>query len=234
MAEEIIIEQEYIDAAKKQIEADPRLQPCPMCMHYDPEKNWCRFFQVKKMSYNYGLNCFLTNEIALKALLIKERKRANTVQAKINEKLDVMMCMINGANMILADIRDIYEDEYSRLDIKGKDDDKIYQKTTRNLDRLKKCYGNMKKSMQDIENDFNRYIEYYHMQVFGDAKGAYSPEYDKSQYNSGFCTYMFFGMHNKTFENRDNSLKLAKFVDELEGGRNVLETEDLKRYLIKI
>lgn len=234
MAEEIIIEQEYIDEAKRQIEANPKLQPCPMCMHYDPEKSWCRFFQVKKMSYNYGSKCFVTNEIALKALLIKERKRANSVQAKLNEKMDVMICMINGANMILADIRDIYESEYDRLDIKGKDDDKIYQKSTRNLDRLQKCYGNMKKSMQDMESDFRKYIEYYHNQVFGDANGAYSPEYDKSQYNSGFCTYMFFGMHNKTFENRDNALKLAKFVDELEGGRNVLDVEDLRRYLIKI
>ena len=235
MAEEIFdIEQEYIDAAKAQMGADPKLRPCPMCTNYDSENQWCRFFKVKKMKYNYGADCFVTNEVALRALLIKERKRANTMQAKLNEKIDVMICMINGANMILQDIRDIYESEYERLDIKGKDDDKIYQKSTRNLDRLNKCYGNMKKSMQDMEIDFRKYIEYYHNQVFGDADGCYNPEYDKSQWNSGFCTYMFFGMHNKTYENRENVLKLAQFVDNMEGGRGVLEVEDLRRYLIKI
>lgn len=129
MTEDIIIEQEYIDLAKEQMGKDPKLRPCPMCMHYDPQENWCRFYKVKKMKYNYGADCFITNEVALRALLIKERKRANSIQAKINEKMDVMICMINGANLILDDIRSIYEAEYERLDIKGKDDDKIYQKS---------------------------------------------------------------------------------------------------------
>lgn len=220
--------------AKAQMAQDPKLRPCPMCIHFDTKNNWCRYYQSKKMKYNYGGDCFVTNEVALRALLIRERQRANKVQAKINAKMDVMICMINGANMILADIREMYEAEYERLDIKHKNDDKKYRKTCTNLDRLNKCYGNMKKSMQDMENDFRKYIEYYHTQVFGDANGAYSPEYDKAQWNSGFCTYMFFGMHAKTFENRENTLKLAKFVDDLEGGRDVLENEDTKRYLIKI
>lgn len=38
MAEEIFdIEQEYIDAAKAQMGADPKLRPCPMCTNYDSE-----------------------------------------------------------------------------------------------------------------------------------------------------------------------------------------------------
>jgi len=45
-------------------------------MHVDEEKKWCHFYRQPKQVYNYGSNCFVTNEIALKALLLQERKRS--------------------------------------------------------------------------------------------------------------------------------------------------------------
>ena len=62
--EEIIIEPEFIEAAKAEMLKNPKLQPCRLCMHYDPEKHWCVRFDQPKMPYNYGSNCFLTNEVA--------------------------------------------------------------------------------------------------------------------------------------------------------------------------
>ena len=77
MDEEIIIEPEFIEAAKAELLKNPKLQPCQLCMHYDPEKHWCERFGQQKMPYNYGSNCFLTNEVALRALLLQERKRSS-------------------------------------------------------------------------------------------------------------------------------------------------------------
>ena len=39
MDEEIIIDQEYIEAAKAEMLKNPKLQPCQLCMHFDAEKN---------------------------------------------------------------------------------------------------------------------------------------------------------------------------------------------------
>ena len=40
MEEEIIIEQEFIEAAKAEMLNNPKLQPCQLCMHYDMENHW--------------------------------------------------------------------------------------------------------------------------------------------------------------------------------------------------
>jgi hypothetical protein len=87
MIEEISIEQEFIEAAKAEMLKNPKLQPCAMCMHFDPEKKWCHFYRQPKQTYNYGANCFVTNEIALKALLIQERKRSIERKAILRKKM---------------------------------------------------------------------------------------------------------------------------------------------------
>lgn len=38
MEEEIIIEREFIEEAKRRMAADPKLRPCALCFHFDSEK----------------------------------------------------------------------------------------------------------------------------------------------------------------------------------------------------
>lgn len=92
----------------------------------------------------------------------------------------------------------------------------------------------MKVALQTFESAYRNYIGYWQTLMFADEKGIYSPEFDKAKYNAGYCTFTFFGIYNKTHMNHENSLKLAKFIDDMEGGRDVLESADIKRYLIKI
>lgn len=234
ITDEMQVEQEFIDMAKAEMESNPKLKPCAMCMHFDPDKNWCKSRKVSVMAYNYGGSCFLTNEVALRALILREKVRSYKRKAAIQEKLDVMQVMVDGADMIRDDIQEMLEADYKRLDIKAKGDDAAYLKSKKNLLRLDKCYKEMKVALQNFESAYRNYIGYWQSLMFADEKGVYSPEFDKAKYNAGYCTFTFFGIYNKTHMNHENSLKLAKFIDDMEGGRDVLESADIKRYLIKI
>lgn len=233
--EEIIIEQEYIDEAKAQMAKDPALRPCQMCFHYDPVKKWCRHMKKPKMHYKYGAACFLTSEQALRALLIQERRRAIQQRAKLHEKLDVMNIMVSGADLIREDILQMLEAEYDRLDIKAKSDEETYRKSKKNLDRLAKCYAQMKMWLQKFESEHRRYVEYWDAQVFADNAGIFNPEYDKHKHNIGFCTYQFFALYDTMFECEENVKAFIDFVNGLQRKRkSILDQNDLKRYLIKI
>ena len=235
MEEEIIIEQEYIDMAKAEMEKDPALKACKVCFHFDPEKNWCHYYRIPKMHYNYGANCFLTNEQALRALAIQERKRANIQRAKFFEKLDVMNIMVSGADMIREDIFDMLTKEYERLDIKAPGDDEAYKRSKKNLDRLAKCYSKMKFLLQDFESEYRTFVGYWNAQMFANEKGVYSPEFDKHTHNVGFMTYSFFALHSTMFMCEENVEAFKDFINNLQKKReSPLEQEDLKRYLIKI
>lgn len=229
MSEEIIeVEQEFIDLAKAEMAKDPALRPCKLCFHYET----CH---VRKgvQQYNYGGNCFVTNEQMLRAMLLKEKKRAYVQRRKFNGKLDVMNILVSGADMIRVDLMDTLEQEYKRLEIKAKTDDATYQKSKKNLGRLAKCYANMKVSMQNFESDYRRFIEYWNAQNFADENGIYSPEYDKHTHNVGFCTYLFFCMFEKLYESNENVEKLVEALNGMKG-KEIWDEGDLKRYLIKI
>ena len=149
--DEITIDQEFIELAKAEMAKEPRLRPCKMCFHYET----CVKTKGVK-DYNYGAACFVTNEQMLRALLLQEKKRAAISQAKLNEKMDVMNVMVSGADMIREDVLEMLEFEYRRLDIKAKNDDATYQKNKRNLDRMAKCYAQMKASMHTFECQYRK------------------------------------------------------------------------------
>ena len=229
MSEEIIeVEQEFIDLAKAQMAKDPALRPCKMCFHFET----CHT-RKGVQQYNYGGNCFVTNEQMLRAMLLKEKKRALEQRKKFNGKLDVMNIMISGADMIRVDLMDTVEREYKRLEIKAKTDDATYQKSKRNLDRLAKCYASIKVSMQNFESDYRKFIEYWNAQNFADENGIYSPEYDNHTYNVGYCTYLFFCMFEKLYNSPENAKRLIDFMNSMKG-EDIYNESDLKRYLIKI
>ena len=235
MEEEIIIEKEYIDAVKAQMANDPKLRPCQLCFHFDPEKEWCRFFKKPKQLYNYGAQCFLTNEQALMALLIQEKKRSIKRKAILQRKMDVMESLINGADLVREDIQAMIKMDYERLDVKADKDDEIYQKSMKNITRLQKAYAKMKKSLQDIESEYKNYCEYWHQFMFADEFGCYDKEYDKYKQNAGFLTYCFFALDDALYESEENSTTFVNFLNGLPRKRkSPMEQEDLKRYLIKI
>lgn len=229
MNEEIIeVEQEFIDLAKAELEKDPSLRPCKMCFHFET----CHT-RKGVQQYNYGGKCFVTNEQMLRAMLLKEKKRALEQRKKFNGKLDVMNIMVSGADMIRVDLMETVEREYKRLEIKAKTDDATYQKSKKNLNRLAKCYASMKVSMQNFESDYRKFIEYWNAQNFADDKGIYSPEYDNHTYNVGYCTYLFFCMFEKLYESPENAKLLIDFMNNMKG-TDIYNESDLRRYLIKI
>lgn len=235
MNEEITIDQEYIEAAKAEILKNPKLQPCQLCMHFDPVKKWCHHYQQAKQLYNYGSNCFITNEIALKALLLQERKRSIYRKAVLQRKMDIMEALINGADLVRDDILDMITKDYERLDIKAKTDDETYRKSKKNLDRLAKAYGKMKAALQDIESEYKSYCEYWHQFMFADEFGCYNKEYDKYKSNAGFLTYSFFVMDDAMYESEESVEVFINFLNGLPRKRkSPMEQNDLKRYLIKI
>lgn len=235
MDEEIIIDREYIEAAKAQMAEDPKLRPCQLCFHFDSEKKWCRFYQQPKQQYNYGASCFLTNEQALLAVLIQERRRSIKRKAVLQRKMDIMEALINGADLVRDDIQDMIKKDYERLDIKAKTDDETYRKSMKNLERLSKAYKNMKKSLQDIESEYKNYCEYWHQYMFADEFGCYDKEYDKYKQNAGFLTWCFFAIDDAIFESEENTDTFISMLNSLPRKRkSPMEQEYLKRYLIKI
>ena len=229
MSEEIIeVEQEFIDLAKAEMEKDPSLRPCKMCFHYES----CHASKGIQQ-YNYGGNCFVTNEQMLRAMLLKEKKRALEQRKKFNGKLDVMNIMVSGADLIRVDLLDTLEREYKRLEIKAKTDPETYKKSKKNLARLQKCYASMKVSMQNFESDFRQFVEYWNAQNFADENGIYSPEYDNHSYNVGYCTYLFFCMFEKLYKSPENAKLLIDFMNNMEG-EDIYNESDLRRYLIRI
>lgn len=229
MSEELIIEQEFIDQAKAEMAKDPALRPCQICVRYDT----CSAVRDKKV--RYGAACFVTSEQALRALMLKEKKRALSQRAKLNEKLDVMNIMVSGADMIRQDILDMLESEYKRIQIKAKTDDATYQRSKKNLARLAKCYGQMKVSMQDFESAFRTFIDYWNAQMFEGENGVYGSEYDKHSYNVGFMTYVFFALYGTMYMCEENVQAFIDFVNNVPKKReDILEESDLKRYLIRI
>ena len=235
MEEEIIIEREYIDAVKAQMAADPKLRPCHLCFHFDPEKKWCRFYQQPKQQYNYGAKCFLTDEQALLALLLQEKKRSIQRKAILQRKMDIMEDLINGADLVRDDIQEMIQKDFERLDIKAKNDNETYKKSMKNLERLSKAYKKMKKSLQDIESEYKNYCEYWHQFMFADKFGCYDQEYDKYKSNAGFLTYSFFVMDDAFYESEENVETFVNFLNGLPRKRkSPMEQEYLKRYLIKI
>ena len=167
------------------------------------------------------------------ALLLQEKKRAAISQAKLNEKMDVMNVMVSGADMIREDVLEMLEFEYRRLDIKAKNDDATYRKNKRNLDRLAKCYAQMKASMHTFECEYRKFIDYWNAEMFADEKGVFSPEFDKHTHNIGFCTYLFFCMYEKLFMSAENAERLIETLNDMKG-KDIWDEGDLKRYLIKI
>lgn len=235
MDEEIIIDQEFIEAAKQQMLKNPRLQPCQLCMHYDAEMKWCKYTKKPRQTYNYGSACFVTNEIALRALLLQERKRSIKRKAVLLRKMDIMEALINGADLVRDDIQDMLESDYKRLDIKAKNDDETYQKSCKNLKRLQKAYAEMKAACHKIELAYRNYCEYWHQFMFADEFGCFDKEYDKYKSNAGFLTYLFFIIDDAMFESEANSEALISFLNDLPRKRkSPMEEEDLRRYLIKI
>lgn len=89
--EEIELEKEFIEQAKAELLANPRLQLCQLCLHFDPKEDnpkegKCVLYNQEKKAYNYGTHCFLTNEIALRALLLQERKRGGGEEGEAVEE----------------------------------------------------------------------------------------------------------------------------------------------------
>ena len=235
MDEEIIIDREYIEAAKAEMMKKAELRPCTLCMHFDPEKKWCRHYQRPKQIYNYGADCFITNEIALRALLLQERKRSIQRKAILQRKLDIMEALINGADLVRDDIQDMIEKDYKRLDIKAPQDDQTYRRSMKNMDRLRKAYVAMKASCQDIESQYKKYCEYWHQFMFADEYGCYDKEYDKYKSNAGFLTYSFFLMDDAMYESEENVETFISFLNGLPRKRkSPMEQTYLKRYLIKV
>lgn len=226
--DEITIDQEYIELAKAEMAKEPRLRPCKMCFHFET----CAKTKGVK-DYNYGAACFVTNEQMLRALLLQEKKRAAIRQIKLNEKMDVMNVMVSGADMIREDILEMMEYEYRRLDVKAKNGDATYQKNKRNLDRLAKCYAQMKASMHTFECQYRKFIDYWNTEMFADENGQFSPEFDKHTHNIGFCTYLFFCMYEKLFMSAENAERLIETLNDMKG-KDIWDESDLKRYLIKI
>lgn len=232
--EEIIIEPEFIEAAKAEMLVNSKLQSCTLCMHFDPEKKWCRFYRQPKQVYNYGSNCFVTNEIALKALLLQERKMSIHRKAVLQKKLDIMEALINAADLVRDDIQDMIEKDYERLDIKAPQDDETYKKSMKNMNRLKKAYMSMKGSCQDIESQYKNYCEYWHQFMFADEYGCYDREYDKYKANAGFLAYLFFVLDDAMYESEENVETFIGMLNSLPRKRkSPMEQEYLKRYLIK-
>lgn len=235
MDEEITIEPEFIEAAKAEMLKNPKLQPCRLCMHYDPEKHWCERFGQQKMPYNYGSNCFLTNEVALRALLLQERKRSIQRKAVLQKKMDIMEALINGADMVREDVWDMVEKDYKRLDIKAQQDDETYRKCKRNLQRLQKAYAEMKACCHRMELAYRNYCEYWHQFMFADEFGCYDKEYDKYKSNSGFLTYCTFILDDAMYESEENVETFISMLNSLPRKRkSPMEQEHLKRYLIKV
>lgn len=235
MDEEIIIEQEFIDAVKAQMANDPKLRPCQLCFHFDPDKKWCKLYKKPKQLYNYGAQCFLTSDQAVMALLIQERKRSIQRKAILQRKMDIMEAMINGADLVREDIQAMIKMDYDRLDVKAPKDDDTYQKSMKNLTRLQKAYAKMKVSLQNIESEYKNYCEYWHQFMFADEFGCYDKEYDKYKCNAGFLTYCFFALDDALYESEENSTTFVNFLNGLPRKRkSPMEQEYLKRYLIKI
>lgn len=235
MVEEIIIEREFIEEAKRRMAEDPKLRPCQLCFHFDSEKKWCKFTKKPKQTYNYGAACFLTNEQALEALLIQEKKRSIQRKAILQRKMDVMEALINGADLVRDDIQDMIKEDYERLDIKAKTDDAVYERSMKNLERLRKAYAQMKVSLQNIESEYKNYCEYWHQYMFADEFGCYGKEYDKYKSNAGFLTYSFFVMDDAMYESEENVSTFINFLNGLPRKReSPMEEKYLKRYLIKI
>lgn len=226
--DEITVDQEFIELAKAEMEKDPKLRPCKMCVRFEE----CSKTKGVK-DYNYGAACYVTNEQLLRALLLQEKKRFAVAKMLLQEKMDVMNIMVSGADMIREDIMDMLEFEYRRLDVKAKGDDETYRKNKRNLDRLAKCYAQMKASMQTFESNFRRFVDYWNAQMFADEKGCFTAEYDKHMHNIGFCTYLFFCMHEKMYMSNNNVEVMVEALEAMQG-REVWKDGDLKRYLIKI
>ena len=235
MDEEITIEPEFIEAAKAEMLKNPKLQPCTMCMHYDTEKKWCGFYQQPKQVYNYGSNCFLTNEVALRALLLQEKKRSIHRKAVLQKKMDIMEALINAADLVRDDIQDMIQKDYERLDIKAPQDDETYKRSMKNLAILRKAYLSMKASCQDIESQYRNYCEYWHKFMFADAYGCYDKEYDKYKANAGFLAYVFFAVDDAMYESEENVETFISMLNSLPRKRkSPMEQEHLKRYLIKV
>lgn len=235
MDENIVIEREFIEEAKAKMAADPTLRPCNLCFHFDPEKKWCRLYQVPKQLYNYGANCFLTNEQALIALLLQEKKRSIQRKAIMRRKMDIMEALINGADLVRDDIQEMIQKDYKRLDIKAKNDDETYAKSMKNLARLQKAYAEMKKALHKVECEYKTYCEYWHQFMFADEFGCYDIEYDKYKQNAGFLTWCFFALDDAMFESEENTTTFINFLNDLPRKRkSPMEQTYLKRYLIKI
>ena len=233
--EEIIIEPEFIEAAKAEMLVNSKLQSCTLCMHFDEEKKWCHFYRQPKQVYNYGSNCFVTNEIALKALLLQERKRSIHRKAVLQKKLDIMEALINGADMVREDVWDMIERDYKRLDIKAQQDDETYKKSKRNIQRLQKAYAEMKACCHKMELSYRNYCEYWHQFMFADEYGCYDKEYDKYKANAGFLAYLFFVLDDAMYESEENVETFIGMLDSLPRKRkSPMEQEYLKRYLIKV
>lgn len=238
--EEIELEKEFIEQAKAELLANPRLQLCQLCLHFDPKdddskEGRCVLYNLEKKAYNYGAHCFLTNEIALRALLLQERKRGAERKAKLLRKMDIMEALINGADMVRDDIQEMLETDYRRLDIKAKNDDQIYQRSMKNLKRLEKAYAEMKASFHKIELAYRNYCEYWHQFMFADENGKFDIQYDKYKSNHGFLTYCTFILDDAMYESEENVEKFTTFLNNLPRKReSPLKQEDLKRYLIKV
>ena len=226
--DEIDIDQEFIEQAKAEMAKDPKLRPCRMCYKYED----C-LKRKRNTALYYGGSCFVTNEQLLRALILQDRARSRRQQMKVQEKLDVMNIMVSGADMIRDDIWDMIEAEYKRLEIKAKTDDATYEKNKRNSERLRKCYLQMKRSMQDFESQYRQFIGYWNAQMFEDGNGSWSPEFDKHTHNVGFLTYMMFVICEKLYMSEQNAERFIDFLNSMEG-KDIWEEKDLKRYLIKI
>lgn len=187
------------------------------------------------MPYNYGSNCFITNEVALRALLLQERKRSRERKAILQKKMDVMEALINGADMVRDDVWDMIERDYKRLDIKAQQDDETYQKSKRNLKRLQNAYAEMKACCHKMELAYRNYCEYWHQFMFADEFGCYDKEYDKYKSNAGFLTYCFFILDDAMYESEENVETFIRMLNGLPRKRkSPMEQEYLKRYLIKV
>lgn len=192
-------------------------------------------FDQPKAPYNYGSNCFLTNEVALRALLLQERKRSRERKAKLLRKMDIMEALINGADMVRDDIQEMIENDYKRLDIKAKQDDETYKRSMRNLKRLDKAYAEMKACCHKIELAYRNYCEYWHQYMFADENGHFDKEYDKYKSNHGFLTYCTFILDDAMYESDENVETFTNFLNSLPRKReSPLKHEDLRRYLIKV
>ena len=218
------------------IMANPELRRCSNCHHYNINTGMCEQLHKPYSRIQYAGLCkyYETNEEKALRETREAAERLEREEQKINHVLTLAITSIDCALIFLGNFESRVEADYKRAVARKIADERKHRKDKQWIDSTEAAIKRMRGFMQDVEKQYNHYIQPHLNKVMTDKE---TKKYDFRSYDDHLqdaheLAKLLVLYFEKTFGIMENSDKVFALLESMQGC-GVLDEKDLRKFDFK-